>query len=129
MDDEAPVRALVGEVLRRAGFVVEVCEEGRSAARKFAAAPASFSLALVDLAMPGRTGVELIADVHAIRADLPIILMSGDHERYGAVADVPGVVRLEKPFAFEALFAAIEKTVRQTSRRVVARINANKAAA
>ena len=37
---------------------------------------------LLDLSMPARTGLELIGDLRAIRADLPVLLMSGDHARY-----------------------------------------------
>ena len=109
VDDEDGVRLLIGTLLRRARFTVEVCTEGKAAARKFAAAPATFALAFVDLAMPGRTGIELIADLRAVRADLPIILMSGDHQRYGAAPELAGVVRLEKPFSSEEVFAAIAK--------------------
>jgi len=116
-DDEEPVRVFVGDVLRRAGFVVELCENGTAAVACFAAAPASFSLALLDLSMPGRNGFEVITDLRALRPDLPICLMSGDHERYGRAplpADNP-VIRLAKPFSGEELFTALRHALAGTA--------------
>ena len=110
-DDERPVRMVAEVVLRRAGFTVEVCVDGTAASERFAADPSSFALALVDLAMPGRTGWELIADMRARRPDLPVILMSGDHSRFDPAdkAPVANVLRLSKPFSIDELHAALRQ--------------------
>ncbi|MEI6467234.1 MAG: response regulator, partial [Verrucomicrobiota bacterium] len=110
-DDERSVRMVAEVVLRRAGFTVEVCVDGTAASERFAADPSSFALALVDLAMPGRTGWELIADMRAQRPDLPVILMSGDHSRFDPAdkAPVANVLRLSKPFSIDELHAALRQ--------------------
>lgn len=110
-DDERPVRMVAEVVLRRAGFAVESCVDGTAATARFSADPGSFALALVDLAMPGRTGWELIADMRALRPDLPVILMSGDHSRYEPAGKpaVTKVLRLPKPFSIDELLAALRQ--------------------
>lgn len=110
-DDERPVRMVADVVLRRAGFSVELCVDGTIATERFTADPASYALALVDLSMPGRTGWELINDMRALRPDLPVILMSGDHSRYepGGKPSVPNLLRLPKPFSIDELLAALRQ--------------------
>jgi PAS domain S-box-containing protein len=110
-DDEPQVRLLVEAVLRQAGFVLETCDDGNKASRQFAAAPAGFALALIDLSMPGRTGFELIKEMRVSRPDLPVILMSGDHDRYGRTTEpeLRNVVQLPKPFSVDELFVAIRQ--------------------
>lgn len=112
-DDEPQVRMLVEVVLRRAGFVLESSDNGDKASRQFAAAPAGFALALIDLSMPGRTGFELIKEMRVSRPDLPVILMSGDHDRYGRMGgpELSNVVRLAKPFSVDELFAALRQAL------------------
>ena len=112
-DDEPQVRMLVGSVLKRAGFDCDACADGQVAAEHFAAAPESYALALLDLSMPGRTGLELITEIRARRAKLPIILMSGDHDRYGRLQELEAsdVVRLSKPFSVEELRTALQQAL------------------
>ncbi len=109
VDDEASIRLLTQVLLERAGFSVEVRPDAESAALVFAAAPSEFALVLADLSMPRRTGAELLRELRAIRPELPAILMSGDHERFGRSpsAELPGVVRLVKPFSAVDLFSAL----------------------
>jgi PAS domain S-box-containing protein len=110
VDDEEVLRTFVAAVLTMAGFEVVTAENGLQGAAVFAATPDTFSFAIVDLSMPGRNGLELIGDMRALRPELPVILMSGDHNRYGGAGVNPGnegYVRLAKPFAINELNAAI----------------------
>jgi len=43
----------------------------------FEADPDAFDVVVTDLTMPGLTGTELTARLHAIRPDLPVILTTG----------------------------------------------------
>ena len=93
-----------------AGFDVVAAENGLTGAAIFAATPDAFSFAIVDLSMPGRNGLELIGDMRALRPNLPVILMSGDHNRYGGgggSSGSEGYIRLSKPFAISELNAAV----------------------
>ena len=110
VDDEEMVRTFVSAVLTMAGFEVVLADNGLAGASIFAATPDAFSFAIVDLSMPGRNGLELMGDMRALRPGLPVILMSGDHNRYGGVggnAATDGYIRLAKPFSIPELNAAI----------------------
>jgi PAS domain S-box-containing protein len=109
VDDEEVLLTFVSAVLKMAGFEVVTALNGLKGAEVFAAEPEAFSFAIVDLSMPGRNGFELIADLRALRPSLPVILMSGDHNRYGGgtSAGAENYVRLNKPFSINELNAAI----------------------
>lgn len=54
----------------------------------------------------------MIGDLRAIRADLPVVLMSGDHERYGrGPAEAPDFVRLAKPFSVKEFSTALRQAL------------------
>ena len=115
-DDEAPIRQILATILARAGFSVTTCVDGATASAAFLSAPERWDLAVIDLSMPGRTGLELISEIRARRPTLSIILMSGDHDRYGhdCPGAQPGVTRLEKPFSVEAMRTAVSSALPDT---------------
>jgi CheY-like chemotaxis protein len=115
-DDEEYILRVVATVLRQSGFTVVTCSDGTIAAETFAAEPASFDLALIDLSMPGKTGLELIPAMRQLRPELPVILMSGDAQRYGAppAADLVRVVVMTKPFTAGELLSALNRTLAPT---------------
>jgi putative nucleotidyltransferase with HDIG domain len=61
VDDEAPIRALLGEHLRQEGFEVTLAHNG--AAGLEALTKADFELVLTDVRMPGMSGLELLAEI------------------------------------------------------------------
>ena len=109
VDDDETVRMIAGGSLRRLGFAASAFAEGHEAAAALARDPAGTALALVDLSMPGMTGNVLAERLHAIRPDLPIIIMSGDHGQFPEIRTVsPQLLRrLSKPFSFLELSAAV----------------------
>ena len=112
-EDEGPIRRVIAHVLKNAGFEVELCEDGQAASDRFAAAPNSFALVITDLSMPRRNGLELIRDLQARRQNVPIVLMSGDVQRYGGDNVVQGryLLQLAKPFLPDELLAVVRKLV------------------
>ena len=58
-DDEAGLREMLGVLLRRAGYEVELFEGCRSAIARLSKAPA-FDLVITDLAMPDGSGMEVL---------------------------------------------------------------------
>ena len=118
-DDEERVRQYVGAIFRRCGFLVEVCVDGSAAYEKFLKSPEVYAIAVLDLSMPGISGLELIDKIRTSNADLPVILMSGDHERYGRSSSdlLKRVVRLAKPFSIEELMASVRESLGSTSHR------------
>jgi PAS domain S-box-containing protein len=113
VEDEAPVRQLVTNALRRAGYHVLAAEDARAALETLKAHRAPIDLLLTDVIMPGRNGRELAQDVRAIQPTVPVLFMSGYADRTfgpdGPGADGEGF--LQKPFALEVLFDRIERVL------------------
>ena len=108
-DDEDLVRGFVARVLDEAGYVVETVSDGRTAVELVRHAFAD--LLVVDYAMPGMNGVEVMRAARTIRPDLPVLLITGyaDTEAVAALgADVPV---LRKPFEAGPLLAAVREAI------------------
>ncbi|MEQ8492994.1 MAG: PAS domain-containing protein, partial [Gammaproteobacteria bacterium] len=112
VDDEALVRRFVGEVLTQHGARVTVAGDGAEAAARLRAAPQDFDLLVTDQTMPRLTGTELIAVVRELRADLPVVLITGYAQGLdrAALRDA-GVRVLDKPVDDHALLEAVADLV------------------
>jgi DNA-binding response OmpR family regulator len=110
-DDDADILSLVRLRLERAGFDVHAVADGDAAIA--AARDLLPDLAVLDVMMPRRTGVEVLAELRAdpALADLKVILLSarvqeGDVER-GLEAGADAYVA--KPFKAHELVAKVEE--------------------
>ena len=75
IDDEPVVRALMAEVLARAGYdVVDADSAGRAVELLD---DGELALVISDIVMPGLTGFELLDEVRARRPSLPVLLVTG----------------------------------------------------
>jgi DNA-binding response OmpR family regulator len=108
-DDDPDTRALVHAALTRGGYEVHVAEDGDEAWEllKRHRPP----VAVLDVQMPGRTGLELIEDIRA-DADLRttyILLLTGERlERDVLAGQGAGANRyLIKPFSVAGLTQAV----------------------
>ncbi|HSH68671.1 MAG TPA: PAS domain S-box protein, partial [Deferrisomatales bacterium] len=78
VDDEDPVAELERQVLEQLGYRVVATGDGEEGLRQFRADPDSFDLVLTDYSMPGMNGLDMIAQMHELRPDLPVVLCTGD---------------------------------------------------
>src|SRR5471030_2681013 len=77
-DDDPMMVKLIEFNLRRAGLDVIICREGSTVvARAHAEQP---DMIILDVMMPGRSGLELVADLKAdpILASLPVLIVTGE---------------------------------------------------
>ena len=114
VDDDASVGKALGRLIRAGGYDVEVF----SAAADYLARPAPERPAclVVDIRMPGMTGVELQRRIEGTQMGLPIVFMTGhgdDTMRRQTLA-AGAVEVLYKPVEDQALFAAIELALRRS---------------
>lgn len=72
--------------------------------------PWSLDVLVTDQTMPGMTGVALARAVAAVRADLPVVLISGQVEAADAE---PGLIRafLAKPFRVAVLVETLQRAL------------------
>jgi signal transduction histidine kinase/CheY-like chemotaxis protein len=101
VDDEIMVRELAGEVLERAGHRVLLAVDGLDGMRVFEAHEREVDLVVLDRTMPGRDGLELLADMRQRRPELPAIISSGYADSTGSqklsTLGIDGI--LQKPWS------------------------------
>jgi hypothetical protein len=71
-DDEDEVRMIAGDILDKLGFTVVSATDGHEAVVCFEREPARFDLVLLDLTMPGLSGVEALRRMRAHRPGGPV---------------------------------------------------------
>ena len=113
-DDEPSVRDSVGYALRQEGFDVILSVDGADAEEKIGTQEPDFDLLILDIMMPGRSGLDLCRDVRG-RSPVPIILLTAND------AEVDKVVGLEvgaddyvtKPFSVRELLGRVRAQLRR----------------
>lgn len=86
--------------------MAETAAAGEEAIARVQADPARYAVVLLDCVMPRVSGEHALTVLQGIRADLPVILMSGNNERGSQNGAVPF---LTKPFSR----AILEETLRR----------------
>jgi DNA-binding NtrC family response regulator len=94
VDDEAELLRAVARILKARGFEVETAGNGMEALEQLG--KQSFDVMLVDLVMPGMTGLELLKRSKTIHEHLEVVLMT-------AFADVDTAVAAVKAGAYDFL--------------------------
>jgi signal transduction histidine kinase len=109
VDDEVPLVRLGEEMLAGMGFEPVGFETSQRALAAFLADPMRFDLMLSDSVMPEITGLMLATKIHAVRPELPILLMTAHSVPLPAPALCEAGVRavLKKPMRSRELAAAI----------------------
>lgn len=89
VDDEAPIRATLGALLRRAGYELTTAASGEEAIALLERQ--SFDLLLADLKMPGLDGMAVVRAAKARDADIVCLILTG----HGSLASAIEGVRLD----------------------------------
>jgi two-component system response regulator RegA len=87
VDDDDAFRSAMAGALARRGFAVTTAANARDAER--AAAQQVFEYALVDVRMPGRSGIELVAALRRIDDGTRVVVLTG----YGTIANAVEAMR------------------------------------
>ena len=77
VDDEYEIVSSIVPMLERLGYRVTARTGSVDALEDFRKEPGGFDLLVTDMTMPNLTGVQLVAEIHRIRTDLPVILCTG----------------------------------------------------
>ncbi len=92
VDDEEAVVALERKILERLGYRVTSRTSSLDALEVFRAKQEDFDLVISDMTMPDMTGDQLVRELKAIRADIPVIICTGFSERIShEKAEVMGI--------------------------------------
>jgi DNA-binding NtrC family response regulator len=99
------------ELLRSRGWRVYATGRGQEAIELARRVPLDFSI--LDLHLPGTTGVEVLRTISREVRPLPSILMSGaaSHEEAAAAVDLGVFTFLRKPLDLESLRASLDRLI------------------
>lgn len=114
VDDEELVRDIGCAILRDAGLLVDTAADGPAAIDAVARARTRYDVAVVDLRMPGLSGLAVVRRLRELDPGLRIVLTSGyAHETPAELADADAF--LAKPFRRHELLDAIGGAPRDVS--------------
>lgn len=81
VDDEPMVRFVMSTVLAATGFEVLEAEDGQEGLEIFQEADRNIRAVLLDLSMPRMDGKEAFVEMHRLKPEVPIVLLSGYNEK------------------------------------------------
>ncbi|HOJ67514.1 MAG TPA: response regulator, partial [Candidatus Hydrogenedentes bacterium] len=118
-EDEPVVREWTRSILESSGFSVVAASNGEEALLQFQENADKIILALLDVVMPRRNGVDVARQISAVRPDLPVIFMTGHDfgilEGQGAEdgqSSMPQrMVTIQKPFRGGELLQKVRETL------------------
>jgi DNA-binding NtrC family response regulator len=111
IDDEAGIRDSLEVLLTLEGYQVKMAVDGEQGLRRLEME--NFDLILLDLALPGRSGLELLPLIKERQPELPVIMITA----YGTVDNIVEAIRtgaenfVQKPWDNEKLLADIRSAV------------------
>jgi len=118
VDDSRTNLDVLGARLRAYGCLVLLSDTGQEALESIARG--GIDLVLLDMVMPGMSGVEVVTRLRAAgrTADLPVIMVTGRSEPAAAVEALAAGADdwIAKPFSFDVLRARIERTLARAER-------------
>lgn len=111
IDDEAAIRDSLETLLTLEGFQVEMAPDGGSGLDLLTRH--TYDLLLLDLALPGETGIDLLPRIKNLAPQLPVIMITA----YGTVNNVVDAIQagasnfVQKPWDNEKLLADIRAAI------------------
>jgi DNA-binding response OmpR family regulator len=126
-DDEETFRRTTADLLRDAGYQVEVAADADGALQLIA--DGTYDLVISDLEMPGNDDLRLVREVATQAGGVPVIIITGFPSTESAIASIglPVAAYLLKPVAFDELLGHVQiavarfrsyRAMRQTEERL-----------
>jgi two-component system, OmpR family, copper resistance phosphate regulon response regulator CusR len=114
VEDNPRIAGFLEKGLREEGYVVQTAADGDTA---FARASAEgFDAAVVDVMIPGRSGLEVVRDLRAAGIALPVLLLTARDQTEDKVQGLDSGADdyLTKPFDFSELTARLRALLRRS---------------
>src|SRR5438094_2747969 len=110
-DDEKSLQEFMRSELPRLGHEVTVCPDGKAAVK--ALEKATFDAAILDLRMPGMTGIEVLEQLKQLAPDIEAIVMTGHASMETAIEAVRlgAFDYITKPCKLSEIEAVLQKVI------------------
>jgi two-component system, OmpR family, copper resistance phosphate regulon response regulator CusR len=107
VEDEPRIAHFLAKALRLDGHEVVVAEDGEVGL--FLGMTEAFDLAVLDLTLPGRSGLEVLTALHGAHPELPVLMLTGrdDPEARRACEQAGAADFLAKPLVVADLRARV----------------------
>jgi FixJ family two-component response regulator len=117
VDDDASVRKALERLIRAHGYGVEAIDGGQAYLDH--ALPTAPACLVLDIKMPGVSGLDVQRQISGTARDLPIVFITGhgDEEECAEALRRGAVEVLHKPLEAEVLLSAIARAVAHSERR------------
>jgi two-component system phosphate regulon response regulator OmpR len=115
VDDDNRLRELLGSYLSKNGFAVTSAEDAGSARRQLQSM--EFDLIVLDVMMPGETGLEFARALRGTQNDVPILMLTAMGEASDRIGGLEAGADdyLPKPFEPRELLLRIQTILRRTA--------------
>jgi two-component system copper resistance phosphate regulon response regulator CusR len=113
VEDDQKLAAFVSGGLEREGYSVDVLHDGRDAAGQ--ASAIDYDAVVLDLMLPGSSGFQVLRDIRARKATLPVLILTAKDSLEERVAglDAGADDYMGKPFALAELSARLRALLRR----------------
>lgn len=111
-EDEPRIASFLEKGLKANGFTTVIVDDGQAVTRM--ADSRDFDLLILDLALPGKDGLEVLEELRGRGETLPVIILTARDDVADKVAGLEGGADdyVTKPFRFEELLARVRVRLR-----------------
>ncbi len=115
VEDETELRELLGRALKKEGFAVDLCADGTDGL--FYATEYPIDLAIVDLGLPGQSGMDIVRAVRKRERKFPILILTArsDWQDKVQALEMGADDYVTKPFRLEELMARVHALLRRSA--------------
>ena len=117
VEDDRKVAQFIHAGLEQEGYAVDVLHDGSSAGDQ--AGAFEYDAVVLDLMLPGRSGFQVLRDIRARKAALPVLILTAKDSVEERVAGLDGGADdyMAKPFALAELSARLRALLRRGAPR------------
>jgi len=117
IEDDEPIRRGMVDALAFDGYATLEAADGETGIRT--AVQADYDLLLLDLILPGRDGLDILAEVKLTRPTMPVIILSARGEEADRIRGLKlgADDYVVKPFSVRELLARVEAVLRRSPER------------